>query len=47
MQINASSIGWVIGLIVLVLALVAVFVGKLPLLVGGLIAGLAASRLLQ
>jgi hypothetical protein len=39
------GIGGIIALVVLVLAVVLIVVGQLPLVVGGLIAGLAVARL--
>lgn len=39
------GVGWIIALIVLLLCLVFIAIGKVDLLVGGLIAGAALSRL--
>jgi len=51
MQVNLGNpivitIGWLIALLVLILAIVFIATGQLPLVVGGLIAGCALSRLL-
>lgn len=40
------TIGWIIALLVLILAIVFVAVGQLPLIVGGMIGGAALARLL-
>lgn len=40
------SVGWVIALLVLILAIIFVVLGRLDLVVGGLIGGVALSRLL-
>jgi len=42
----AITIGWIIALVTLILCVVFIVVGQLPLLVGGLIALVALSRLL-
>lgn len=40
------SIGWIIALLVLILAIVFIAIGRLDIVVGGLIGGCALSRLL-
>ena len=40
------TVGWIIALLVLILCIVLIVVGQLPVVVGGLIAGVALSRLL-
>ncbi|HEY1294687.1 MAG TPA: hypothetical protein VGJ60_16540 [Chloroflexota bacterium] len=42
----AITVGWVIALVILILTVVFIAVGQVPLLVGGLIAGVALARLL-
>ena len=39
------GVGWVIALLVLILCLVFIAIGKVDLVVGGLIAGVALARL--
>jgi hypothetical protein len=39
------TIGWLIALLVLIIAIVLIVIGQLPVVVGGLIAALALSRL--
>lgn len=39
------TVGWLIALLVLIIAIVLIVIGQLPLLVGGLIAALALARL--
>lgn len=46
MNINFSSLGVILAIIILILAIVLIVVGQLPVVVGALIAGLAVSRLL-
>jgi len=40
------TVGWIIGLLVLILAIVFVAIGQVPLIIGALIGGVALSRLL-
>lgn len=40
------TVGWVIALLVLILAIVLIVVSQVPLIIGLLIAGVALSRLL-
>jgi len=42
----AITIGWIIALLVLILAIVFIVVGQVPLIIGALIGGVALSRLL-
>jgi len=42
----AITVGWVIALVILILTVVFIAVGQVPLLLGGLIAGVALARLL-
>lgn len=39
------TLGWLIALLVLILCIVFVVIGQLPLIVGGLIGGVALARL--
>jgi hypothetical protein len=46
LSLPAITVGWIIGLIVLVLAVIFVAIGRLDIVPGGLIAGVAIARLL-
>jgi hypothetical protein len=46
MSMPTITIGWIIALLVLILCIVFVAIGRLDILIGGLIGGVALSRLL-
>lgn len=46
LSLPAITVGWIIALIVLVLAVIFVAIGRLDIVPGGLIAGVAIARLL-
>ena len=46
MTMPPVTIGWLLGLLVLILALVLIVVGQVPIVIGALIAALALARLL-
>ena len=45
LALQPITIGWIIALVVLILTVVFVAIGQLPIVVGGLIAGVALARL--
>ena len=45
LALQPVTVGWILALLVLILCIVFVVLGQLPLIVGGLIGGVALARL--